>query len=69
MQKIATKVFVVSSVAFGILGSLFWITAPRGEETSGDVNHLMLVLLGITVSIILSSFALSVASKYLMTDD
>jgi len=69
MQKVATNVFIVSSIAFGVLGSLFWITIPRGEEPSSVINHLLLVVCGITVSVILSSFALSVAGKYLIDHD
>ena len=65
MQKIATKIFIVASIVFGILGTLFWVTAPRNEEQASDLNHILFVLLGITVSVILSSFALSVAGKYL----
>ena len=69
MQKIATKVFIAASVVFGVLGSVFWITVPRNDGPGSDLNHTLLVLLGITVSVILSSFALSVAGKYLINDD
>lgn len=69
MQKVATKVFIAASVVFGVLGIAFWITAPRNNDTSSDLNHTLLVLLGITASVVLSSFALSLAGKYLVNDD
>ena len=69
MQKIATKVFIASSIIFGVLGILFWITVPQGDDSSSDLHQMLLILLGITVSVILSSFALSVAGKYLSEGD
>ncbi len=41
------------------------ITSPVGSEKSSDLNNILEKLLMITVFIILPSFALSVASKYL----
>lgn len=58
MQKIATRVFIYASVAFGILGILVVITQPK----DGDILSRLLLS---TIFIILPSFALSVASKYL----
>jgi hypothetical protein len=58
MQKIATKVFIIASVVFGILGIAVALTQP-------DDNSVLSKLLFITVFIILPSFALSVAGKYL----
>ena len=58
MQKIATKVFIYASIAFGILGITNILFEP-GEDT------LLFKLLIISVFIILPSFALSVAGKYL----
>jgi putative Ca2+/H+ antiporter (TMEM165/GDT1 family) len=69
MQKIAKKIFISASVVFGILGIIYWITIPREGDTASDFNQTVLILLGSTVSVILSSFALSVAGKYLSTDD
>lgn len=69
MQKIATKIFIAASVVFGILGIIYWITIPREGDMTSDFNQTVLILLGTTVSVILSSFALSVAGKYLSTDD
>ena len=61
-QKIATKVFVWASIAFGIIGILMVLTT---SPTSDGPNIILLKLLFATVIIILTSFALSVASKYL----
>jgi len=62
MQKIATKVFVWASVAFGIIGMLMVLTT---SPTSDGPNVILLKLLFTSVIVILTSFALSVASKYL----
>lgn len=58
MQKIATRIFIYASVVFGVLGILVIVTQP------GD-NSILSKLLFITAFIILPSFALSVAGKYL----
>lgn len=66
MQKIATRVFIYSSIVFGILGILMVLTSSNeGDNNASDLNKLLMKLLMITVFIILPSFALSVASKYL----
>jgi Na+/H+ antiporter NhaA len=65
MQKIATRVFVYASIAFGILGILVVITSSERDIDNSDLNKLLMKLLIITVFIILPSFALSVAGKYL----
>ena len=65
MQKIAPRVFVAASVCFGVIGILFWITVPRDAEPMSDFNHLLFVLLGVSGFVVLSSFALSIAAKYL----
>lgn len=59
MQKIATHVFIYASLAFGVLGIAVVITQPESD------NALLSKLLMSTVFIILPSFALSVAGKYL----
>ncbi len=61
MQKLATKVFMVASVAFGVLGISMVFFDPTNKES------LLSKLLLSTVFIILPSFALSVAGKYLKT--
>lgn len=65
MQKIATKLFIYASVAFGILGILSVLTAAERDADNSDLNKLLMKLMIITVFIILPSFALSVAGKYL----
>jgi Na+/H+ antiporter NhaA len=66
MQKIATTVFITASIAFGIIGILVVLTIPAsGRDADSPLNQTLTRLLFITVFIILPSFALSVASKYL----
>jgi hypothetical protein len=65
MQKIATKVFMCSSVAFGIFGILSILTSAEVDSENSDFNKVIMKLLIVTVFIILPSFALSVAGKYL----
>jgi hypothetical protein len=58
MQKIATRVFIYASVAFGILGILNIIFEPQ--------DHSILIKLWmISAFVVLPSFALSIAGKYL----
>jgi hypothetical protein len=65
MQKIATRVFVYASVAFGIVGILLVLTAPGPDQPDSDLTKALIRLLFLTVFIILPSLALSIASKYL----
>ncbi len=65
MQKIATRSFIYASTAFGILGILVVLTSSERDSDNSDLNKLLMKMLIITVFIILPSFALSVASKYL----
>lgn len=65
MQKIATRIFIISSIAFGIVGVSFILTSPNNDEHSSDLNLMLLKLLFTCVFFILPSFALSVAGKYL----
>lgn len=69
MQKIATRLFIYSSVAFGIIGILLILTSPGDNDTNSEPNELLIKLLFTTVFIILPSFALSVASKYLKNEN
>ncbi len=65
MQKMATRVFIFSSIAFGVIGIVMvLLSGPDGNESVMLVNRLR-QLLFIDVCIILPSFALSVAGKYL----
>lgn len=65
MQKIATKVFIYASIAFGILGIIQVLTMPDNDNDMSDFNRIIMRLLMAAVFIILPSFALSVAGKYL----
>lgn len=59
IQKIATKVFIYASVAFGIFGIIMILTSQ--EDDDALINKLLFI----SVFVILPSFALSVAGKYL----
>ena len=67
MQKIATHVFICASLVFGIVGILNVLTLPAdGSDNNGSDLHIIFMrLMFMTVFIILPSFALSVAGKYL----
>ena len=65
MQKIATRIFIYSSIAFGIIGILVVITGSGPNTPDSNVSKILTRLLFITVFIILPSFALSLAGKYL----
>jgi hypothetical protein len=65
MQKIATRIFIIASLTFGILGILVVLTASGPDQPDSMVSQVLIRLLIINVFIILSSFALSVAGKYL----
>jgi len=63
MQKIATIVFIIASVVFGLIGiSLVLFGGPSDEA---QPNITLMKMLVATIFIILPSFALSVAGKYL----
>jgi len=59
MQKIATQVFIYASVVFGVLGIL--VAALIRPDDDSILSRLLFA----DVFVILSSFALSVAGKYL----
>jgi hypothetical protein len=65
MQKIATKVFIYASIVFGIVGVLLVLTASGPDKPDSTISTILIRLLFITVFILLPSFALSVAGKYL----
>jgi hypothetical protein len=65
MQKIATRVFVAASIAFGIVGLLVIVTASGPDRPDSPLSETLIRLLFATVFVILPSFALSVAEKYL----
>jgi hypothetical protein len=64
MQKIATRVFIYSSIAFGILGIYLVLTGTDPGEGDG-FSKVVSKLFMVDVFVILPSFALSVAGKYL----
>jgi hypothetical protein len=64
MQKIATKIFIYSSIAFGIIGICIIITSGGPDTPDTKLDETLIRLLGATVFIILPSFALSIASRY-----
>jgi hypothetical protein len=65
MQKIATKVFIYASIVFGLLGILTVLTSSGPDKQDSAISEVLMKLLFITLFIILPSFALSVAGKYL----
>lgn len=64
MQKIATRIFIIASLVFGITGISIVLTMP-GPGEPDQPNVFLMKTLFTCVFIILPSFALSVASKYL----
>jgi len=64
MQKISTRIFICSSVAFGVIGILLILIEGPNSDSS-ILYQTLHKLLFTTVCIILPSFALSVAGKYL----
>lgn len=67
MQKIATKVFIYASITFGILGILVVLTGSGPDKPDSTISEILIKLLVINVFVILPSFALSIAGKYLNT--
>jgi len=65
MQKIATNIFIYSSVTFGLLGILIVLTGMDPDDKSSGYELVITKLFMINIFVILSSFALSVAGKYL----
>jgi hypothetical protein len=65
MQKIATRIFICASIAFGIVGILIVLLLPDGLASNSMLGLILTRLLFATVFVILPSFALSVAGKYL----
>ncbi|MGB9357919.1 MAG: hypothetical protein WCC01_05105 [Acidimicrobiia bacterium] len=67
MQRVATQVFVVSSIAFGGIGALFFLVvfATGWPESIGEI---VFAIWGVIGCVVLSSFGVSVAGKYLADD-
>lgn len=68
MQKIATKIFIYSSILFGIIGIFIVLTSSGPDTPDTKLDETLIRLLFATVFIILPSFALSIAGKYLKID-
>jgi uncharacterized membrane protein YuzA (DUF378 family) len=68
MQRTATRIFVIASVAFGIIGSLFFLTLIDGDVES-TLSQAVFALWGVSGSVVLASFGVSVAGKYLSVKD
>lgn len=65
MQKTSTRIFIYASILFGIIGMLVVITAGGPDTPDTRTTHILMKLLFATVFVILPSFAISVANKYL----
>lgn len=65
MQKIATRVFIYASLAFGLMGLIMVLTGMEPDEGNTGIELVVTKLFMASVFVILSSFALSVAGKYL----
>lgn len=67
MQKISTRIFIIASISFGIVGLIMVLIGnfgPGVDDNAGP-NPILFKMLFTCVFIILPSFALSVAGKYL----
>lgn len=65
MQKIATRIFIGASIAFGIIGLVLVLTTSGSDTPDTRLDEILIRLLFTTVFIILPSLALSIAGKYL----
>ena len=65
MQKVATRIFIYASIAFGILGIIMVLTGMDPGKDNSGIELVVTKLFMVSVFIILPSFALSVAAKYL----
>jgi hypothetical protein len=65
MQKIATRIFIYASLVFGVIGILIVLTASGPNAPDSALSQMLIRLLFASVFVILPSFALSVAGKYL----
>lgn len=65
MQKFATKIFIYASVTFGALGIVMVLTGMDPDEGNTGLELIVTRLFMASVFVILTSFALSVAGKYL----
>ena len=63
VQKIATQIFIASSVAFGVLGIALVLTALN--STNGKCPSWLTQSFLVSIFVIFPSFGVSVALKYL----
>jgi hypothetical protein len=61
----ATRVFITSSIIFGILGILIVLTGTGPDKDATGYKLVLSKLFMVNIFVILTSFALSVAGKYL----
>jgi hypothetical protein len=61
MQRIATKTFITASILFGLTGISMMLFTPIDAPPSQTLTK----LLGVLGFVVLSSFAVSIALKYL----
>lgn len=65
MQKIATTIFIIASICFGLIGLSIIFFGNWGGPDNVEPNQTLMRLLFACVFIILPSFAVSLAGKYL----
>ena len=65
MQKLSTRIFIYSSISFGVLGVIMVLADMDPDERNSGLELVITKLFMASVFIILSSFAISVATKYL----
>ncbi len=65
MQKIATRVFICASIIFGATGIFMVLTGTEPDASGSLIEKIVGRLFLTSVFVILTSFALSVAGKYL----
>lgn len=65
MQKIATRVFIYASIVFGLAGLTMVLTDSGPDKQVYGLELVLVKIFTASIFVILSSFALSVAGKYL----
>jgi hypothetical protein len=65
MQSIATRVFIYASLFFGVLGIVMILTGIDPGDEGSVVEMVVSKAFMASIFVILTSFALSVAGKYL----
>lgn len=65
MQKVATRIFIYASITFGVLGVLMVLASMDPDDDNTGFELVITKLFMASIFVILSSFALSVAGKYL----